>query len=97
MGKKVKITNNKGKVDTDTVHVSQSAGEEVTWLAGDSDGAIIVFASPDGSPFEETTFFVPAGGSVSSGPADNGQVGQSYKYIVVGDVGSNDPVVIIDN
>ena len=56
-----------GNVDNETVHVSKSAGHEVTWFSRTK--AIITFSSESGSPFAETTFHVPAGGSVSSGPA----------------------------
>jgi hypothetical protein len=96
MNKNVKITDCKGNVDTGQVKASKNAKDHIIWYAHDDKGAIVVFASPDGSPFLETTFHVPAGGSVSSGPPSKGQVGKQYKYIVVGDCGSTDPVVIID-
>ena len=95
MNKKVQITDCKGSVDTEKVHASMNGEDHIIWYAHKK-GAIIVFASPDGSPFLETTFHVPAGGSVSSGPPVKGQLNGEYKYIVVGDCGSNDPVVIID-
>ena len=85
-----------GKVDVQTVHISKSAGEQVTWFSRKK--AIVVFASQDGSPFEETTFHVPAGGSVSSGPAKpTAEQDKPYKYTVVGEKGVNDPAVIIHN
>jgi hypothetical protein len=51
-----------------------------------------------GSPFEKTTFHIPAGGSVSSGPAKaTAEAEKRYKYSVVGEKGVNDPTVIIHN
>jgi hypothetical protein len=94
--KHVKITSHDGQVDTHTVRVSKSVGEEITWFSHDNKRAIVVFASADGSPFQETHFHVPAGGSVSSGPAHDLAEHKSYKYTVVGHTGVNDPVVIID-
>src|SRR6476661_3319006 len=83
-----------GQVDNDTVHVSKSAGHQVTWSS--TRKAIIAFSSQDGSPFEEATFHVPAGGSVSSGPAKaTAEAEKPYKYSVVGEKGVNDPTVII--
>lgn len=85
-----------GNVDNETVHVSKSAGHEVTWFSRTK--AIITFSSESGSPFAETTFHVPAGGSVSSGPAKPAaEPEKPYKYSVVGEKGVNDPTVIIHN
>ena len=85
-----------GQVDNDTVHVSKSAGHQVTWSSRSK--AIIAFSSETGSPFEETTFHIRAGGSVSSGPAKaTAQAEKRYKYSVVGEKGVNDPTVIIHN
>jgi hypothetical protein len=85
-----------GQVDNQTVHVSKKAGHQVTWFSRKK--AIIAFSSQDGSPFEETTFHIPAGGSVSSGPAKpTAEAEKSYKYSVVGEKGVNDPKVIIHN
>jgi hypothetical protein len=85
-----------GQVDNSTVHISKSAGHQVTWFSRKK--TIIAFASETGSPFEETTFHVPAGGSVSSGPAKpTAEAEKSYKYSVVGEKGVNDPAVIIHN
>ena len=85
-----------GQVDNDTVHVSKSAGHQVTWSSRSK--AIIAFSSESGSPFQETTFHIPAGGSVSSGPAKaTAEAEKRYKYSVVGEKGVNDPTVIIHN
>jgi len=85
-----------GQVDNDTVHVSKSAGHQVTWFSASK--ATIEFSSQSGSPFEEATFHIPAGGSVSSGPAKATAMAEKrYKYSVVGEKGVNDPTVIIHN
>jgi hypothetical protein len=91
----VQITGDGGEVDRDTVSVSRST-DEVTWTAHGAHKAIIVFATPDGSPFHDATFQVPANGSVSSGPVKNSASNQSYKYTVIGQTGVNDPIVIIE-
>jgi hypothetical protein len=95
--KHIKITSHDGQVDTATVKVSRSVGEEVVWFSHDNKRAIIAFASADGSPFEETHFHVPAGGSVCSGPAHSAAVLKAYKYTVVGHAGVNDPIIIIQH
>jgi len=85
-----------GQVDNDTVHVSKSAGHQVTWSSRSK--AIVAFSSESGSPFEEATFHIPAGGSVSSGPAKaTAEAEKRYKYSVVSVKGVNDPTVIIHN
>src|SRR5947209_14749240 len=63
--KHVQIKDDKGQVDQDSVRLSKKAGEEVAWSARGVLGATIVFGTPDGSPFEQTIFHVPAGGVVS--------------------------------
>lgn len=93
--KDVRITSDDGQVDKDEVKINRELNEEVVWFSHDGKSAIIVFASPDGSPFQETQFQVPAGGSVSSGPARHAKK-KRYKYAVVGRTGVNDPIIIID-
>ena len=95
---KVHIKDNKGQVDHASATISRDAKGEVTWFAYGEEGATIVFSSPDGSPFKESVFTVPATGSVSSGPVKKtARLHQPYKYTVVGKAGSTVPVVIIDN
>lgn len=94
--KHVHITSHQGHVDQHTVTLSQRAGDEVTWFSHDNKKAMVVFASPDGSPFAESHFHVPAGGSISSGPAKTTAQMKGHKYTVVGESGVNDPVIIID-
>jgi hypothetical protein len=95
--KNVHITNDKGQVDASPVNVSKRKAEQVTWFAYGTAGATIKFSSPDGSPFHESVFYVPASGSVTTGPPKTNVEKKTYRYTVVGAAGSNDPVVIIDN
>jgi hypothetical protein len=96
--KDVHIISDGGQVDQDDVPVSKSGGDEVTWFAYGGAGATIEFSSSDGSPFNDSKFYVPTAGSVSSGPAKaNAVVNKYYKYTVKGRAGQNDPGVIIHN
>ena len=95
--KDVHIKDNKGQVDHPSVKISRDRKGEITWFAYGESGATITFSSPDGSPFKESVFTVPATGSVSSGPVKKSADLKTYKYTVVGKGGSTDPVVIIDN
>lgn len=95
--KSVHITSDDGQVDAPDVTISMTNKDEVTWFAHGAAGAVIVFSSPDGSPFEEILFTVPARGSVSSGPTTARAVAKRYKYTVVGRTGANDPGVIVQN
>lgn len=94
--KHVRVINERGHVDQDVVHISKDAEEEIVW-ATDHKNVSVVFTSEDGSPFQESVFHVPAGGSVSSGPALKGAGHKAYKYTVKGEGGDNDPRVIIQN
>ena len=93
----VHITSPQGHVDQTDVTVSKSVGEEVTWHSHENERATIKFNSDQGSPFQKSTFEVPAGGSVPSGSAKREAQSKHYKYTVVGSNGENDPVVIIEN
>ena len=93
--KHVRVINERGHVDQDVVHISKGAEEEIVW-ATDHKNVTVVFSSGD-SPFKESVFHVPAGGSISSGPAVNGDAQKAYKYTVKGEAGDNDPRVIIQN
>jgi hypothetical protein len=95
--KGVQITSHDGQVDQSTITVSKSVGDAVTWHSHDNKAATIKFDSEDGSPFQNATFNVPPGGSVSSGPALSHVDHKPYKYTVVGPDGENDPIVIVDN
>ena len=96
--KGVQITSDTGQVDVYDVEISKSMADQVTWFAHGASAATIEFSSPDGSPFHESTFHVPASGSVSSGPARPAAVvNKYYKYTVKGRAGKNDPGVIIHN
>ena len=95
--KEVHVTSHQGHVDHDTIRLSKSAADEVSWFSYDNSDAIIVFASPDGSPFVGSQFYVSAGGSHSSGKIRTNAEKKAYKYTVVGDSGVNDPVIIIED
>ena len=90
----VHITSDAGDVDQPEIRVSRLMGEQVTWSTRGR-SATVVFDAPEGSPFQYASFEVPAGGSVSSGPATADASGP-YKYTVVGHSGRNDPIVIVD-
>jgi hypothetical protein len=94
--KHVRVINEKGHVDQDVVHISKGAEEEIVW-GTEHKNVKVVFSSEEGSPFQESIFHVPAGGSVSSGPALKGAGHKAYKYTVKGEGGDNDPRVIIQN
>ncbi len=93
----VDLTDNNGGVSRKDVHLDRNT-DEVVWSSNGHKRATIVFATVDGSPFEDVIFEVPAGGSVSSGAVRNDADGNGkhYKYTVIGQNGSNDPDVIID-
>jgi len=94
--KDVQIISDHGQVDPNVVDIYQ--GQEVIWFAqNNQDGATIDFSSADGSPFNEKTFYVPAGGTVSSGLFRSDAKSKTYKYTVKGPAGQNDPGVIIHN
>lgn len=90
----IDIIDRKGHVDKKNYkcHLKKSNGDQAAWVSKDG-RTIIHFAS---SPFKDSVFFVPDGGSVFSGPPVNGVVGQDYKYNVDGPDGSADPIIVID-
>src|SRR6476646_10122175 len=57
-----------GEVDNEAVNVSRSASDEVVWTSH-GDEFTISFQT---SPFAASTFHIPAGGGVSSGPVRAG-------------------------
>ncbi|HLW54979.1 MAG TPA: hypothetical protein VKW06_19250 [Candidatus Angelobacter sp.] len=91
--KAVHIISDKGGVDHDSVTIRLSAQEEVTWFAHGNQTATITF---EHSPFHDSIFTVPAGGSVSTGAAKGASPYQRFKYTVTGPGGKNDPEVVID-
>jgi len=88
----VHIIDDSGHVNPDKVPIHAHL-EEVQWVA-DQHAATIVFTT-QGTPFQDYAFYVPTGGSVSSGDIKNGVVYGSYKYTVAGPNGGTDPEVII--
>jgi hypothetical protein len=65
-------------VDYEVVNIRQSAGEQVEWHST-GDGFIIEF---DSSPFVQSKFEVPAGGSISSGPVRDDAAFARYHYTI---------------
>jgi len=93
--KNVQIKNDHGQVDLDCIRISHRAGEQVKWSHHGAHEARIVF--DEGSPFQQSTFIVQAGKSISSGlPTVKPDPHKLYKYSVHGCEGVNDPAVIID-
>ncbi len=79
-----------GEVDNEVVNVSRSAGDEVVWSSA-GDGFTITFQT---SPFAASTFQVPAGGSISSGPVRPDTGLGRYHYFIKDDNGQGgDPDV----
>jgi hypothetical protein len=70
-----------GDVDNEVVNVSKSAGDELVWYSED-DPYTVTFQT---SPFAISTFHVPAGGSVSSGPVAAGAGVGQYPYFISDD------------
>ncbi len=69
--------------------------EEVEWVSLEGcEGFTVRFDKPEGSPFVENTFEVPAGGTVSSGQI-TGELGE-YRYTVFDRHDhKKDPVIIV--
>jgi hypothetical protein len=96
--KSIHVIADDGTLDVDTQHLNKGRLEQARWLSDTGNRSIIYFNKPEGSPFQETEFHVPAGGDVSSGPIRAGlKNGDTFRYTVVGQSGTNDPVIIIDN
>src|SRR5262245_65406471 len=99
MRKKVKLISSNGQVDANAPIIKFSAGDEIEWSSFQNESADIVFASKYGSPFTSARFQVPAGGSVSSGPAikktRHGKQDEN-KYTEIGKGRVNDRVVRLE-
>ena len=67
-----------GEVDNEAVNVSRSASDEVVWTSH-GDEFTISFQT---SPFAASTFHIPAGGGVSSGPVRAGAAPGRYQYFI---------------
>lgn len=89
-------TKNKPEVSPDRIRVSYEAREAVEWQSEDGGRYTIEFR--EGSPYTDSVFVVPSGGSVTSGPLlDSVKVEQVYKYWVTDRQGdTTDPDIKID-
>lgn len=94
--KPIHVIANDGSVDVNKQKVGK--GEQARWYSDTGKMSIIYFNKREGSPFADNIFYVPAGGSVSSGPfRKEWPEKKEFRYTVVGTQGNNDPVIIIDN
>jgi hypothetical protein len=76
------------------VHVSKNGNEELRWVATGGGGPwrITFDKTNSGSPFTDTSYDVPAGGSkTTSGGPVAGVVGRSYQYNVRNPAALNPP------
>lgn len=82
-----------GDVDNEEVNLSRSAGDEVVWSSAGDEFTI----SFQISPFAASSFHVPAGGSISSGPVRSNAALGHYQYFISDDSSGNggDPGVNI--
>ncbi len=94
MPKPIRIKNDDGAVDNDSVTLSVNAKDEVTWTNNAPHPVEIVFENKT-SPFANWHFHAANGGFADSGPITN-PTPNNYKYDVKGAHGTNDPRVIID-
>ena len=67
-----------GEVDNEVVNLRRCVGDEIVWEA---EGADFTIDFPN-TPFEERTFQVPAGGSVSSGPVRPDSPIDYFQYFI---------------
>lgn len=94
--KEVKVKNDNGDVDVETVTLSVNAADEVTWTNNAPHKVNVDFKN--NSPFASSHFgpIAANGGTAGSGPIINPTLAP-YKYVVTGTGGSNDPRVIINH
>jgi hypothetical protein len=93
----------KGRALDHVVRVSKQDQEKVTWVAQGNGGPWKVTFDKDanGSPFSQTVYVIPQGGSVTTGAGPNPttNVDETYRYNVrnaTTDVITNDPDIDID-
>lgn len=82
------IDKDKKAVDHETIMISKKAKHEAEWFCHQPEVSMLIrFPKPDGnqysgSPFADSEFLIPGGGSVLSGPPrDDAPIGV-YKYDV---------------
>ena len=96
--KSIHVTGDNGSVDIHQQKLSKGGSEQAKWISDTGKRSIIIFNKGNGSPFHDNEFHVPAGGEVISGPLRSGlNKDDPFGYTVVGQQGTNDPVIIIDN
>ena len=96
----VYLTNGSGGVDRNSVTISgpgaPGGAGSVTWFSNGNGAATIKFDKGDGSPFRTDAFDIPRNGHVNSGPAISGGSKKPFNYSVHGELGKNDPVIVVD-
>lgn len=94
--KEVKVKNDNGDVDNETVTLSVNAADELTWTNNAPHKVNVDFKN--NSPFASSHFgpIAPNGGTAGSGLITNPMLAP-YKYVVTGTGGTNDPRVIINH
>ena len=90
----IKVNDDDGNVDNDSVTLSAIGGDEVRWTNNAPHPVEILFENKT-SPFANWHFHAANGGFADSGPITNPTLA-SYKYDVKGAHGNNDPRIIID-
>lgn len=100
--KQIGIDNRHGHVPPMVEEIKLTRGQnpalpnEVKWNSTTGSASVVCFCK-NGSPFDNWYFVVPADGSyVFSGPVRPDADYRKYQYMVVGEDGFNDPVIIVD-
>jgi hypothetical protein len=92
---KVKIAKDGKPAPLNPIQVSKRREEEVQWLAEPKLRLHMVFEAE--TPFEDSEFVVPKGGSVCTGAVRKEAVEKTYKYTIKDELGNMllDPEIII--
>lgn len=90
----ITIRDDFGTVDKELVHIRK--GKEVEWINAAEHQVQIIF--DEGPPFDWKEPFVVQAKKVKGSGVQKKDVllGHRYKYTVVGFMGNNDPIIIID-
>lgn len=88
----ITFTDRKGKVDRNRCTVHAKTKQEAEWVSKGGNFTVVF----EESPFDNTVFIIPSGGSVCSGPpAVEPDRNKEYKYTAFGPDGSTDPIIIV--
>ena len=90
--KSITFTTPKGNVNKSPRKVSKTNKDEAEWISTGGNFTVVF----DESPFANSVFIIPSGGSVCSGPPKvNADLDKPYKYTAFGPNGSTDPIIIV--